>query len=141
MDYSDKIRTAPSAAALNRLLTAAGSEAWLQRSGKLWQPMIGGYVDGFASDYASARSKIAQAFDEAVRLGTITPLTTAARRGRPAKAGDAATTRAIRMTDADWAALKRIGLDRMRELVRKEDARQSRAQAAGEAQAPRSDLG
>lgn len=60
------------------------------------------------------------------------------KRGRPPKGGEIATTRAIRMTDADWEALKRIGLDRMRELVRKEDARQSRAQAASSPQEPRS---
>ena len=62
----------------------------------------------------------------------------APKRGRPPKDGDAATTRAIRMTDADWDALKRIGLDRMRELVRREAARQSRAQAASSPQEPRS---
>lgn len=52
------------------------------------------------------------------------------RPGRPPKSGDAAAkTRAMRWSDADWAALKRIGMDRARELVREEDARQARAEA------------
>lgn len=52
------------------------------------------------------------------------------RAGRPPKAGaDVARTRATRWNDADWEAVKRIGMDRLRELVRAEDARQARQAA------------
>ena len=43
--------------------------------------------------------------------------------GRPTKSGEPAKTRAIRMTDSDWADVLLIGLDRLRELVRKEAAK------------------
>jgi len=43
--------------------------------------------------------------------------------GRPPKAGEPAKTRAIRMTDADWADVLLVGLDRLRALVRKEAAK------------------
>lgn len=60
----------------------------------------------------------------------MTTTDTPKRAGRPPKAADdVAKTRATRWTDADWEALKRIGMDRARELVREEDARQARAKA------------
>ena len=40
--------------------------------------------------------------------------------GRPPKGGEPAKTRAIRMTDADWSDVLLVGLDRLRELVRRE---------------------
>lgn len=104
MSYTDRLRTAPSAAALNRLLQAAGSRAWLQRSGKLWQPMIDSYVDGFAEDFDRCRSKIAEAFDQALLAGEVT-VPEPPRRGRkPLPAGAGKVERIDLRTSSELAA-------------------------------------
>jgi len=141
MDYTDRLRAAPSAAALNRLLQAAGSRAWLQRSGKLWQPMIDDYVDGFAGDFETCRTKIVDAFEMALLAGEVTPPEPPAKGRRPKADADVAKNRPTRWKDSDWAAVKRIGMKCVRELVRAEDARQARAKAAGGPVAGRSPAG
>lgn len=104
MSFTDRLRAAPSAAALNRLLQAAGSRAWLQRSGKLWQPMIDSYVDGFSGDFETCRTKIAAAFDQQLLAGEVTPPEPPRRGRKPLPNGAGKGERIELRTSAELAA-------------------------------------
>lgn len=119
----DRLHAVRNAAAFNRTLEAAGSMWWLEKSGTVWRGVEGAKVICRAYDFETARALVIDYVRSQIEDGSWHPVD-AKRPGRPTKsATGTAKTRAVRLTDEDWSALKLVGLDRTREWLRREAAK------------------